>query len=391
MRPERILVLDALARQSLAACRALGRAGYDVAAAGHAATALAGLSRYTARYHQLPSPFEDGQTFIEALEHVIDEFGYTALIATDDATLARLNHRPPSILSVPSLGEPFSLLTDKLRLGELARLAGVDYPETYPADTPEQLEAALGAAQFPAIVKSERSGVVTAEKLAWVSGATVVYDSAAAREAAAALLEKGLRPIVQERVRWTEKMNVVIIRRDGRSELRYAHRVLKENPPDGGMGITLETLHPSHPSAARSLAALERVCDAAGYQGLAQAELYLSEERAWLIDVNPRLWGSAWFAERLGLKVSERALRAVLGQPELPDAAVYPAGKRFHHVQSELRWISRRRPAWRSFLDVVGSYRLGDYVEYIDWSDLRPLLLLVRARVAGLGRLLPGR
>lgn len=374
----KVLVLDATSRPSLAACRALGRAGHEVAAAGHAAAAIAGASRYTARYHRLPGLLDDGSEFAAALERLAAEFGYEAMFATDDGTLAHLHRLRPPIPTVPTFGDPFALLTDKVRLAELARRSGVDYPPTYLAHTPEHLDRALGSVRYPAIVKAERSGVATGERLASSQGATVAHDEGAARAAVEALDRDGLRPIVQERVGGTEKTNVVVLRRDGRSEVRYAHRVLRENPPEGGIGVTLETLAPEDPRAARSLEALERVCEAAGYEGLAQAELYLSEERAWLIDVNPRLWGSTWFAERLGLRVVERSLRFALGRAPLDAGPAYPAGERFHHLPGELRSALRERPVWSSLLRLARSYRPGDYVEYADWSDPGPLLRLLR-------------
>lgn len=382
----KVLVLDGSARQSLAACRALGRAGYDVGAVSSAPSAVAGYSRYTRRYHQLASPFDGADRFVDGVEQLISSFGYSVVVATDDATLACLNARRPSIPTVPTLGEPFALLTDKARLGELAAGAGVDYPRTLLVESTAEIGQALAEVGLPAVVKGERSAIVSAENLGFHSGARVAHDTAAASRAAEDSLARGIRPIVQERVHWTEKTNAVIIRRGGRSELRYVHRVLKEYPRAGGMGVTLETLAPDDPSAARSLEALERICDAAGYEGVVQAELYLADDAAWLIDVNPRFWGSTWFAERLGLRVSERAVRLALGEPPLPDPAVYPAGKRFHHVTGELRWASDEPRSWRPLLDLGRNWRPGDYVEYVDWSDLWTLVRYARDRVGDLRR-----
>lgn len=378
---EPVLVLDASVRQSLAACRALGRAGHEVGAAGYGGSALAAHSRFTARYHELPDPAGDGRRFADALERVVDRFGYAAIFATDDSTLARLTLQPPSVPAVPTLGGGFALLTDKSRLARLAEQEGVDYPETHPAATPEQVDEAVRLVGLPAVVKSERTAVPAPGVVACSKGADVVHDLPAARAAAAALVRQGLRPIVQRRVRWTEKINVVVIRRDGRSELRYAQRVLRELPAAGGTGITLETLAPEDVRAQASLEALERVCDGAGYEGLAQAELYLGDGRTWLIDVNPRLWGSTSFAEGLGLRVCERALRVALGRPALPDRPVYRAGERFHHLLGELRWVAAERPVRRSLVAALRDWRRGDHVEYLDWGDLRPLASQAAARV----------
>lgn len=390
MEPVRALVLDATSRQSLAACRALGRAGYEVGAGGYARGALAGYSRYTTRYHMLPSPFGPEDVFADGLEDVIRAFGYNVLIATDDGTLARLNGRPPSIATVPTLGPAFARLTDKLALAELGERFGFDYPASYPAEEPELVEKALDAVGLPAIVKARASAVARPDRVVPARGASVVRDRVAAHAAAKALAESGVPPIVQERVRWTEKMNAVVIRRGGESEFRYSHRALRELPPEGGIGVTLETVALDDPSAAESLAALERVCDAAGYEGLAQAEFYRGPGRTWLLDVNPRLWGSTWFIERLGLQPVERAVRAALGEPPRPQPE-YPAGRRFHHLPSEWVWIFKHDSFLRPLLEVVRSTRRGDLFEYADGSDNRAMVRYAFDKVAAVPGLLARR
>jgi hypothetical protein len=365
----RVLVLDASVRQALAACRALGRAGHEVGTAGWTDTALAGRSRHSARYHRLPSPGGPAAPFADALADAVEAHRYEAIVAVDDRTLARLDTVGVPVPSVPILGEPFRLLTEKQALAELARRAGVDYPATCTVD--EFLSEGGTRFPFPVVVKSARSGVATPEWAELASGARVVDDVAAVEAAAGRLVAKGHTAIVQERVWTSRKLNVVLIRRDGRSELRYAHEALRESPPRGGLGVTLQTVAADDPTVAPAVESLERVCDAAGYEGLVQAELYVEPGRAWLIDVNPRLWGSTWFAEKLGLRVTERAVADSLGRGGAGPTR-YPVGRRFHHLGGELTWASLHRPAAPRLLELARTTRPWDVFEYADLSDPRP-------------------
>jgi hypothetical protein len=369
----RVLVLDASVRQALAACRALGRGGHEVGTAGWSAGAVASRSRHSARYHRLPSPGGAAAPFEDALAAVVAAHRYEAIVAVDDRTLARLDTVDVPVPSVPMPGRPFRLLTEKLELGALARRAGVDYPATCTLD--EFLAHGARRFPFPLVVKSARSGVATAEYAELASGARVVDDLASLEAAGARLAAKGHVAIVQERVWTSRKLNVVLIRRDGRSELRYAHEALRESPPQGGLGVTLRTVDAGDPDVLPAVEALERVCDAAGYEGLVQAELYVEPGRAWLIDVNPRLWGSTWFAERLGLRVTERAVAVALGRSAAGPVG-YPVGRTFHHLGGELRWASLHRPAAPRLLELVRTTRPWDVFEYADLSDPAPPLAL---------------
>ena len=170
----RVLVLDASVRQALAACRALGGAGHEVGTAGWTDTALAGRSRHSARYHRLPSPGGPAAPFADALADAVEAHRYEAIVAVDDRTLARLDTVEVPVPSVPTLGAPFRLLTEKQALAELARRAGVDYPATCTVD--EFLSEGGTRFPFPVVVKSARSGVATLEYAELASGARVVDE-----------------------------------------------------------------------------------------------------------------------------------------------------------------------------------------------------------------------
>ena len=338
---------------------------------------MAAHSRYVSRYHRLPDPSGDGRAFGHALAEVVERWGYQAIVASDDPTLARLDWLRPPVPTVPAPGPGFLAVTDKLVLAELAAAAAVHYPATYVADSRGALRSALAETGLPAVVKASRSATALPDRVLYSKGAVVVASEGETVRACDDLVADGFTPIVQTRVWSSSKINAVVIRRDGDSAFRYAHRVLREIPSSGGIGITLEMVSPDDTAAAASIEALERICDAAGYEGIAQAEFYRdpSSGRTWLLDVNPRLWGSTWFVEKLAMRVVEQAVRDALGERVERARPTYPVGRRFHHATTEFLWFREHRSVPRSIVAVLRNLRRGDVLEYVDPTDLRPLVI----------------
>jgi predicted ATP-grasp superfamily ATP-dependent carboligase len=383
MKRLRVLVLDADKRQALAACRGLGRADHDVGAAGYQPSALAGWSRYTRRYHRLPSPRGATDDFGAALRALTTEQGYDVVVAVEDPTVAALVEAGLEIPTVPRLGTGLERLVDKVALAGIAAAAGVAYPPTEVLDGPTHagvLER-LGA---PAVVKPARSAVALDGRVSHHSGAAVTPDPAAVADAAETIGRQGLVPIAQERIERADKINVTIFRRSGISEVRFPYRVLRDVPLTGGIAVTLETVSAEQGIGANAVAALELVCDEAGYEGIANGEFCLSarDGRLYLIEVNTRPWGSLWFAERLGQRVADRAVRHAV---ELPSAPSPPAraGRRYHNPAGELRWVLRHASRRRPLLSVVRSTRPWDVFEYVDPADPVATLRYAVAKLSG--------
>ncbi len=384
MTPWRVLVLDASDRQALAACRSLGRAGHHVETAGYTSAELSGDSRYSRRYTRLPGPGGPSSPFERALEAAVRAQGTDIVIASNDATLARLGAVATPVPTFPVVDAAFVRLADKAGLAAVCTAAGVPYPRTFAQRRPEDLDDALRSVGLPAVAKSSRSAEANGSSVRFSPGATVAASADELRRTVDRVRSEGLLPVVQERIPGREKLNAVVIRRDGRTSFRYAHRVLREAPRSGGIGITLETVDAHGGGGAEAVDVLERVCDAAGYQGLAQAEFYRDarDGRLYVIDVNPRLWGSTWFVERMGLRVVERGVRDVLGLPEVLPPPRYPVGRRFHHLSGELRWLATGQRRAADVLTLLRTSGRRDLWEYADWSDPGPLLRYAARRVS---------
>jgi hypothetical protein len=359
----RALVLDADSRTALAAVRALGRAGFEVGTMTTFGGALASHSRYASRHHGAPP----NGTLGETIDALADVHGYEVALTAKDFTLAALVARPPRTPTVPALGPPLDLLTDKLALAGVAEHAGVRYPATGIAGRDEP-------SSLPAMVKASRSAIVGPDgRVADWSGAVLATDAAALEEAAARIRARGLTPIVQPRIERVDKVNVTVVRRDGECEVRFPYRVLRDVPLTGGIAVSLETLPADEGVGREAVDALDRVCAAAGYDGVANGEFCVDRDGCLiLIEVNTRLWGSLWFAERLGQQVTERCVRLALGLPRLPAAP--PARRnRYHNVAGELRWARLHGTPMRRTAEVIASLRPWHVFEYVDVRDLGAL------------------
>lgn len=369
----RILVLDASERAALAAVRSLGRAGHDVGAAASGPNPLAGYSRYTARTHELPDEHASEESFQNVLNALVAGQSYEVLVGVGDTTLARLGRISLPVPSFPLLGPGFDRVTDKIGLVELCRDAGVAYPTTFSTASESEVDEAIATVGLPVVVKAARSAVATKEGVHSHIGATVAKDPPGALAAIAQFRAEGLTPILQEFVHRREKINLSIVRRGGRSEVRFTYRVLRDVPLTGGIAMAVETIRPDNGIGAEAVAALERICDAAGYDGLANGEFCRSPDgRLYLIEVNPRLWGSTWFAERLGQRVVERGVRLALGLPALPEVP-YPPGRRFHHLAGELRWLRLHRSWHQPLRELLRTTRPWDVFDGDQVSDPGPI------------------
>lgn len=374
-----VLVLDPVGRHAVAAVRGLGRAGWDVVVAGvdRRIDALAAWSRYaTGEYERVPDPHGEAEPFEVALRELVQRRGCQAIVAISDSTIARLRELDVGVPTVPRMDSGLDRVLDKAGLGAVCADAGVMYPPTW---APEGAGAAI--AGWPRIVKPRRTAVARPGGVVERTGAFVVHDQAQQETAVAEILAIRLEPIIQERVERAEKVNVSIVRRAGRSSFRIAYRVLHEYPPQGGQAAVLVSLDPRRGIGARALEAAERVCDAAGYNGLANVEFYRQEDgRLCLIEVNPRVWGSAWFPERLGLRPVERAVLEALGEDLLPPRD-YPAGRRFHRPTLVAQWLvapgSERGPARR----LLSSLRPWDVFDLVSVTDPMPFVAGVRRMV----------
>ena len=386
-----ILVLDPSTVTALAAVRGLGRAGWRVIVAGseRRSRAVAGQSRYVERYYRIPSPHGPAAPFRAAMDRLLTASRPLVVVAGSDPTAVRLHDMALPVPTVPLGGSGFATVTDKLELGAVCERAGVRYPETWVPGVGEDPPYAE-----PLIVKPRRSAVANATGIAAQTGAAVVHGREAVGAAVARVRAQGLEPIIQRRVERAFKLSASIVRYAGCSTVRITYYVLREFPVAGGVAVATETIDPHQGVGQRAIAAAERVCDNAGYAGIANVEIY-GDNRGELcvLEVNARPWGSIWLAEHLGLEVTARAVEGALGLPPRPPVD-YPIGRRFHRSIGEVRWLLSRSPERGPRRQLLRTLGVRDVYDVVSMSDPRPVVgmataiaSILEAKVRRLGRI----
>ena len=127
----RVLVTDAEQRSSLAAVRALGRAGHEVVACSADPRPLAGASRWCGACARVPDPLTDPGGFTSAVADLVRrEEVQVALPMTDVSAPLVLSLRadhPDLVIPFPDLPD-YQAISDKAGLMRVAAEVGVPVP-----------------------------------------------------------------------------------------------------------------------------------------------------------------------------------------------------------------------------------------------------------------------
>lgn len=377
----RILITDANQRSALAAARSLVAAGHDVYAASPVRWSLAGASRGVHACRVAADPLSHPRAYAWEVGRLAGAMGIDlALPVTDASVEALLEHRgalpPRLILPLPDLGA-YRRASDKAAMLELASAAGLAVPDTVVLTTRAQTTRLPPADFFPAVVKPHRS-VIPAARGRRKAGASYVADAASCGAVLAALPDGAFPVLLQRRVRGPGE-GLFLLRWDGRVVAAFAHRRLREKPPEGGVSVYRESIAlPPH-----LLAAGTKLLDLLGWQGVAMVECKrdLATGRYVFMEVNGRLWGSLQLAIDAGVDFPALLVRCAQNTPPalVPTYRVGVRSRWFwgdvDHLYLSMRnggGLRGRVAAVRDFLRV----RPGrDREEVFRWRDPAPFLL----------------
>lgn len=380
----RVLLTDAEQRATLAACRSLARAGYEVMAVASRRPALCHWSRYCESRFTAPDPRESSEGFLATLETILRKQTYDILLPGTDASLLAISEHRERVEPYASHGLPpheaVVRSLDKIELVKAASEAGLPCPRSVVAtDAETAVDIVEDTFGYPVVLKPSRSFVLRDGRLHQRPG-TVIRD---APTLVRALPGFGTPFILQE---WDPNPRIVSfagVVAGGRLLASATSRYRRTWPVVAGSASLSETIDPIPGLEER----VEALTHALGWEGIFELELLDRNGELATLDLNPRLYGSIALAIRSGADLPVTWCDWLLGRDPPP---VVACGRfRYRWEEGELRnviWLARRG----RLIEAASVLRLQRHVVHANFrlSDPAPAIAWA-ADVArrGIGRL----
>lgn len=332
-----ILLLDGHSLQTLAFTRSLGRAGVTVTVAAGSPKAPAGVSRHCARFLIYPSPLENPDSFRHWLGATLDQYDFDLLAGTTDQTLPLLyqwrEELEPRVAMHLAEREAYSRAYDNAATIRLAQEQGLAVPQTFFIQDWEDLGRVAANLRGPVVIRP-RASIGAHDGIRCRLNVEYAFDGDMLLEKYAAVHRSSPWPLVKEYVAGTGVGCFLLFHR-GRVLARFQHRRIRETNPTGSGSCLRVSVAPDPALMAGS----ERLLRSMNWEGLAMVEYRVNEKgTAYLMEVNPRPWGSMQLAVESGVDFPLLWYRAVTGQP-VEQAKSYRTGVYCGSLVGDLRHL----------------------------------------------------
>jgi predicted ATP-grasp superfamily ATP-dependent carboligase len=374
----RILVLDGNQRASLAAVRSLGSKGLWIAVGESALTSMAAVSRYCSQGVSYSDPYKSPRAFFDDILGQIETLGITFLLPITEATtyvLLQYRSEIPDhvVLPFPST-DAVEQLANKNKLFEMAEESAIPIPKTmFCHNSKEGLNALGDIDVFPIVLKPFKSKIL--EKGHILSTQVIVAKSAEDARSALSSHEYFNFPFTIQSFIKGSGQGVFALFNHGEPVCYFAHRRLREKPPAGGVSVLCE----SAPVDEQLKSSAETLLRKVKWHGVAMVEFRVSAEgTGYLMEVNPRFWGSLQLAIDSGIDFPYWLYLASTGQ-KVPQATQGHRRVRWLLGDLDRLYLILKAPpasysAGVKLLEILRFLKPGRRTrhEVNRWSDLRP-------------------
>jgi predicted ATP-grasp superfamily ATP-dependent carboligase len=279
-----VLVTNAKNRIAYNVVRSLGQKGVTVYTADFVPRSMSFASRYSKGHFIYPSPFRDPEGFLQRVVEEIARLQVQVLIPVFEETflVAKHKERLSSLVSlvVPDYSQ-ILVAHNKREWESLAQTLDIPVPRSYSVE--ELQRSGVAALRFPVLIKPKQGG-----------GAWGIEEVPSPR-----ILEEILRRANHAGKPWDrffvqEKISghthcVAMLFNKGQLRATVGYRQLRDYPAKGGQATLRVSVR--HEMAERFF---QRLLERLQWHGPCQADFIVDDRTgiAYLIDINPRLWGS---------------------------------------------------------------------------------------------------
>jgi len=281
-----VIVTNAKNRIAYAIVKSLGEKGVEVYTADFVPLSMSFASRFSKGHFLYPSPFREQEAFIESIIKNIGRLGADVLIPVFEETFLLSKYKETVSrhvrMAIPDY-EQTLVAHNKDRWLPIAQRLNIPVPKTLSAVELRKGSQNIGDLRFPVLVKPNQGGG------AW---GIVQADSPKELEAILGQDTHVNRPwdrfFVQEKIAGSVYC-VAMVMNHGVLKGHVAYRQLRDYPFSGGQATLRVSV--DHPEA---VAHFERLLRELRWHGVCQADFLVDEKTGtpYLIDINPRFWGS---------------------------------------------------------------------------------------------------
>jgi len=364
-----IAVTDAWNRKVIPIIRALGQEGVRIVALSNHRLPLAAFSKHCDETYHVPSSSKRASRFVTRVREICNQKKVDVLLPLEEESIrALLEFRGTWSSDVAALlpdSDAFDRADDKWRTVQAAKRLGIDVPKTYCPDGTEEVRELAATIEGEWVVKPRKSG--GSRGLRYVNVAEGLVE--AYRDVSSTYE----RPLIQRRIPTDGPGIGVFACLDRQQEpvALFGHRRLREYPLSGGPS----TLRESYRDEKLIGQCVELLQDLS-WTGVAMVEFKHDPEsgRTYLLEINPRFWGSIQLAISSGVNFPVfyyslalgRSVTPTLNFPEGVQCRWLLPGDILHFLQN-----SERFDMEPNFFHFYGD---NLYYDIISWRDPGPMV-----------------
>lgn len=372
----KVLVLDAEQRSALAVTRSLGRMPeLSVTTAGSSPVALAGCSRFSSRYLQSPSPERQPEAYLAWLQEVVAQTSFAMVLPVTEITSQLLlmnSERLPGVRLPFAPYRTVMALADKGKLTDSAKRLNIPVPDSRWYRCAGELDSTN--LSYPLVLKPCLSKIYSQGR--WIATRVRILrssDDLSSELQTSSYLHE--HPFMLQQFIPGKGAGVFCLYDHGKAVALFAHRRLREKPPEGGVSVFSESAEIDP----RMREYAVKLLDTEKWHGAAMVEFRLSPEGVpYLMEVNTRFWGSLQLAIDAGVDFP-KLLWGIEQRLPLGAQGGYRIGQRLRWFMGDVDGL---------YIYLKGPYRRREKLLRV-MQFLRPGFLNSRCEINRLGDMRP--